>query len=77
MFKPNVYRYIYIYRERERRYYMVAQRYAGFYLRVVKTICNYCAIFFLNYIDSMQKAVNDVIDIFTSEDMANMSLVIF
>ena len=29
------------------------------------------------YIDSMQKAVNDAIDIFTSEDMENMSLVIF
>ena len=25
----------------------------------------------------MQKAINDVIDIFTSEDMENMSLVIF
>ena len=34
-------------------------------------------IFFLLYIDSMPKAVNDIIDIFTSEDMENMSLVIF
>ena len=28
---------------------------------------------FIMYIDSMQKAVNDVIDIFISEDMENMS----
>ena len=34
-------------------------------------------IFVSLYIDSMQKAVNDAIDIFTSEDMENMLLVIF
>ena len=33
-------------------------------------------IFFLLY-SSMQRAIDDVIDIFTSEDMENMSLVIF
>ena len=34
-------------------------------------------LFIIYNIDSMQKAVNDVIDIFTSEDMKNMFLVIF
>ena len=39
-------------------------------------MCSSHSIFFLLDIDSMQKAVNDVIDIFTSEDMEVMSLVI-
>ena len=42
-------------------------------IHIFKPLCN----FSIYYIYSMQKAVNDVIDIFTSEDMENTSLVIF
>ena len=43
-------------------------------VHIFKPPCNFI---FIIYIDSMQKAVNDVINIFASEDMENMSLVIF
>ena len=40
------------------------------YIRATVSFSFYC-------IDSMQKAVNEVIDIFTNEDMENTTLVIF
>ena len=42
-------------------------------IHIFKPPCN----FLFNYIDSNQKGVNGVIDIFTSEDMENTPLVIF
>ena len=49
----------------------MARRY-GFYFRVMKTVFYEC-----ERMSSMQKAVNDVIDIFTNEDMEKKTLVIF
>ena len=62
----------------------MARRY-GFYLQVVKIpledkihiFVPPCNFLFIIIIDSMQKAVNDVIDIFTSENMKNTPVVIF
>ena len=42
-------------------------------IHIFKPLCNFIFII----IDSMQKAVHDVIDIFTSEAMENTPLVIF
>ena len=49
-----------------------------FHHKKLKFISSSHLVFLFYYIvDSMQKAVNDVIDIFSSEDMENMSLVVF
>ena len=43
-------------------------------IHIFEPLCNFLLIY---YVDSMQKAVNDVIYIFTSEDVENMSVWLF